>query len=261
MPTMLLAALLAVTSLRSVSAAQTVATPTDPRAITLINEAQVALGKSSSDISLEANAEWIAGGTREQGTAKLAAKGTGQARLDIAAGAILRSEIRNDSDGPAGQWSGADGGHHAVAFHNCLGPAAWFAPEALIQLMLAQNGVLSYLGPEQRAGVAVDHLLFYPASSEHDPQLARTLEKLSTVEVFLDASSHLPVSVLFNLHPDDDEGRDIPVEVRFADYHSVDGVLVPFRLQRLLQGVLNLDLTVNAAQVNSGLSDDQFSLQ
>lgn len=241
---------------------QTTSQKADAEPALLLKEAEAALGgRHTSDITLEANAQWIAGGTRESGAATLTARGEGQARVDISAGSVSRSEIRNDSGGPAGRWSDAAGSHHAIALHNCMGPAAWFAPETLIRVMSAQNGVSSYLGREQRRGVAVDHLVFYTTSSERDAKLARALEKLSAIEIFLDSSSHLPVSVRFNLHLDDDEGRDIPVEIRFADYRNVNGVLVPYRIQRLLQGVLNLDLSVTAARVDSGLSEDQFSLQ
>jgi hypothetical protein len=55
--------------------------------------------------------------------------------------------------------------------------------------------------------------------------------------------------------------RDIPVEIRFGDYKSVNGFLVPFRIQRVLQGMLNLDLTVTSATVNVGLADSDFALQ
>jgi len=98
-------------------------------------------------------------------------------------------------------------------------------------------------------------------STAKNAQLARDLEKLSTVEILLDSTSHLPVGVTFNTHPDIDYGRDIPTEVRFSDYRSVSGVMVPFHIQRWLQGMLNTELTVTAATINNGLTDRDFTLQ
>jgi len=235
----------------------------DPQAILLAQQAQLALtnGLAVSDISLNASAQWIVGGTNASGTVTLKAKGIAESRLDISAGNAARSEIRNDTSGPDGQWMGADGVRHSISPHNCWTPPAWFAPNVLVQEMLGSSVVLSYLGRETRSGVAVDHLRLNRPSTQTNPQLARDLQKLSTVDTFLDASAHLPLAVLFNTHPDNDYGRDIPIEIRFSDYRSVSGVTVPFRIQRSMQGVLNLDLTVTAATINSGLADSAFALQ
>ncbi len=87
------------------------------------------------------------------------------------------------------------------------------------------------------------------------------LENLSLVDVFFDASTHLPQAVVYNTHPDNDYGRDIPVEIRLSDYRNVNGVMVPFHIQRSMQGVPNLDLTVTTATINGGLDDSEFALQ
>lgn len=234
----------------------------DPQAVVLANQAQAAIASGPvSDVLLHANAHWIAGSTSASGAATLRAKGAAEARLDLAAGAVTRSEIRNDANGPSGQWIGPDGARHPLALHNCWGPAGWFAPHALVQAMSGPNAVLRYVGREPRNGLSADHVQLHQTSTAKNSQLARDLEKLSAVEIFLDASTHAPVAVLFNIHPDSDDGRNIPVEIRFSDYRNVSGALVPFRIQRLLQGVLNLDLTVTSANINSGLADSEFALE
>jgi hypothetical protein len=230
--------------------------------VALTGQAETAVsGLPVSDLLLNADVLWIVGGTRASGTATLKAKGANQARLDIATGTVSRSEIRNDANGADGQWIGSDGARHPIALHNCWTLAPWFAPHALVQAMSGSNAVLRYVGRETRNGIPADHVQFHPASTEKNPRLAQELEKLALSEVFFDASTHLPAALLFNTHPDNDDSRDIPVEIRFADYRDVDGVMVPFHIQRYLQGVLNLDLTVTAAAINHGLADSEFALQ
>jgi hypothetical protein len=188
-------------------------------------------------------------------------KGVLESRFDITAGTFSRSEIRNDSGGPGGQWIDGNGIRHAAATHNSWTPAGWFAPHAVVEGMLDTNTILRYVGREMRAGISVDHVQLHRTNSEKNQKISQDLEKLSSVDVFFDASSHLPQALIYNAHPDNDYGRDIPVEIRFSGYRSVNGVMVPYRIQRLLQGVLNLDLTVSTAAVNSGLTDGDFAFQ
>jgi len=241
----------------------TTVSASDPHAVLLASETQLALtgGTSVSDVTMAADSLWIAGGTKASGTASLKAKGTGQGLVQISAGAVNRKEIRNDINGPDGRWEGSDGAAHPVAPHNCWGPAAWFSPHAVVQMMSDPKMALRYFGQETRNGIAVDHIQMHRPSSAKNQQVAGDLEKLSTVEILLDSASHLPVAITFNTHPDDDYSRDIPNEVRFSDYRSVSGVMVPFHIQRWLQGMLNTDLTVTTATVNNGLTDSDFTLQ
>lgn len=237
--------------------------PGDSKAVLLASQAQLALtgGVPVSDVLLNADAEWIVGGTKVSGTATLRAKGTTKARLDIVAGEVRRTETRNDSNGPDGQWAALDGTRHAMALHNCWGPAAWFSPHAIVQALSSSEVVARHVGRETRGTLTVDRVQSRRANTEKNLQLAQDLEKLSTADIFLDSATHLPTAVVFNTHPDNDYGRDIPIEIRFSDYRAVNGVMVPFRIQRFMQGTLNLDLTITTATINSGLAESEFALQ
>jgi hypothetical protein len=87
------------------------------------------------------------------------------------------------------------------------------------------------------------------------------MRRVSTMDFYLDFASLLPLAITFNPHPDNDSNVDIRTEVRFADYRAVNGVLVPFRIQRLVNDGLVLDLTVTNATINAGLLATDFSLQ
>ena len=243
---------------------QRVATPaSDSQAVFLVSEAQGALTGNTpvADLLLKADLNWIAGGTKSSGIAVLKAKGSKAARVDISGDSIKRTEMHNHTNGPDGRWAGADGTNHTIAMHNCWTPAAWFAPHAIVQEMTEPDAVLQFIGQEIRGEVAVDHVRMYRANNEKNPQLMRDLERLSRIEVFFDAKSHLPVAMVFDTHPDNDANRDIPIEIRFGDYHTTSGFMVPFHIQRFIQGVLNADLTITSVAVNSGLVETEFALQ
>lgn len=65
----------------------------------------------------------------------------------------------------------------------------------------------------------------------------------------------------FNTHPDDDANTNISLEIDFSNYQSSGGVQVPFHIQKLVSNGLALDVTVQSVAMNSGLSDDLFSIQ
>jgi len=65
----------------------------------------------------------------------------------------------------------------------------------------------------------------------------------------------------FKTHADDDLNIEIPVEIQFADYRLVNGVRLPFRIRKFLQGSLLLDIALSGARVNSGLPDSLFAVQ
>jgi hypothetical protein len=154
----------------------------DSQAILIVKQAGFALtgGTPVSDLLLNANAEWIAGGTRASGTATLKSKGTEEARIDFSSIHLTRTEIQNNSNGPGGQWAGTDGKRHSMAVHNCLTPSAWFAPNVIVALMSDERAVIRYVGQEMRDGTTVDHLQFYWLNSQKNQQVVHEFEQLST---------------------------------------------------------------------------------
>ncbi len=241
---------------------QATAASVDPN--TLLAQAIVAVtgGKSVSDVTLSGAAVWMLGSDQESGTGTLKAKGVAEGRADVTLTKQTRSEIRNDtSTVPDGEWIGTDGVAHHMALHNCWVPGGWFSPPAILAWSIQTGAVPTYVGSETRNGVLVDHVRIARTVSGQGPDETSLIKLLTTIDLYLDATSHLPFSLVFNTHPDNDASRNIPVEIRFADYRASSGVNLPFRIQRLFQGNLNLDVTVSTAAVNSGLPDSDFTLQ
>ena len=57
-----------------------------------------------------------------------------------------------------------------------------------------------------------------------------------------------------------DANTNIPVEIQFGNFQSISGGLVPFRIQKYLQGSLTLDLVVTNVSINSGVPSSVFTL-
>ena len=234
----------------------------DPQAITLAQQSIKALtgGATVTDVTLTANVTSILGSDYEGGTGTLQAKATGESRSDLNLSTSgTRTDVRNLVSGaPGGAWGKNGGTSTAYAGHNCWSDAAWFFP-ALSSLAQTANPNFSfkYIGPEQHGGANSQHIRIYHLATQGQPP---SVQRLSTMDFYLDPVSSLPLGITFNTHPDGDMNLNIPVAINFANYQPVQGVQVPFHIQRMLNGGVVLDATVTTAVINTGLADTLFTL-
>jgi hypothetical protein len=204
-------------------------------------------------VTLTGNATWIAGSDKETGTFTLKALGTDNSRLDLSLTGGSRSELRSGfARVHAGQWIDEKGTTHEFSFDNCLTDAVWFFP-ALTSLTAGPNIVFSYAGQESWGRASVYHLRSYVYGS------SALAQRASAMDFYLDSNSLLPVSIIFNVHPDDDGSFDIPFQISFSNYQRIGGVAIPGHIQRYLNRQLVLDLSVTAATFNSGLTSSTFA--
>ena len=236
---------------------------TDPQAVTLLQNSLAALtgGRSLSDIALTGTARRIVGPTDESGTATYKAI-LGANRLDLTLSGGPRSEVMNSTTAtPAGTWSGPDAVSHPMVLHNLTNQASISPIFTLSALTPSQNFVVTLVGQETKSGHSVYHL----STSQRFPQMAAKTaaieQHLTQIEIFLDVSTSLPVALDFSTHPDNDAGLDIPVELLFSDYRSINGAQIPFHVQKFLNNSLLLDLQFTTAQLNNGLAASSFSVQ
>jgi hypothetical protein len=234
----------------------------NPQAVALAARAMAALSGPTpiNDMTLTGTATRTAGSDIESGTVVLKALAGSYSRMDLSLSNSARQEVRNLSSlsVPQGYWTAPDGSPQPFSLHNCMTDAAWFAPQLSVLSQLSNPSlVASYIGQEIRAGATVQHLHFAFQSPSPDP--TGFFQGLSAEELYLDATTFLPVAITFNAHPDSDASVNIPIEIDFSAYQSVNGVLVPFQIQKLINNGLVLDLTINSAKINQGLTAADFS--
>jgi hypothetical protein len=211
-------------------------------------------------VTLTGTANYIAGSDDETGTATLKAI-VGASRMNLNLSSGPRSEVVNTSASPAGTWSGPDGVSHQMSGHNLmLVDPAWFFPAFPITHGLSAGYVATDVGQETRNGQAVEHVTISQTSTAQTPPGVPTMAHLSKMDYFLDSATFLPAAVTFSIHPDNNALLDIPIEVRFSDYRAVNGVQVPFHVQKFLNNGLVLDLQFTTATLNTGLTASQFQV-
>jgi hypothetical protein len=231
----------------------------DPTALALAAKSIAALtgGITISDVTLTANVTWSGDPNSETGSAVFLAKGSDKSRVDLTLSGGTRTDIRNSSSGfPLGEWVNNGGSPIRYSSFNCWGDPSWFFP-ALTSLSISDPTIVfSYVGLESQAGISVQHLRSYRAVTA-----IPVAQQLSVMDFYLDASSFLPVSVVFTAHPDNNSNVNVPIVVQFSDYQPTSGLELPLHVQEYLQGGLLLDSVVTGVTVNSGLPDSDFTIQ
>jgi len=225
----------------------------DSQALTLASQSIAMLSGrlTISDVTLSGTVTRTAGSDTETGAVTLYGKGQNESRTNLALTGGERTEIRNYTTAPLGSWIAPNGKLTPFTEFNCLTDAVWFFP-ALSSLAFGNdpNQKLSYMGFETLNGSPVQHL----RSVWFNQQLSRT-------DFYLDSTTLLPVAAATKVHPDNDSSISIPVLIRFSNYQNVNGALVPFHVQQSLNGSLLLDIAIDTATLNSGLTGDLFTIK
>lgn len=264
---LLLGALAAAQTAPKIAKLQPPAPERDAAAIALAQKALAALGPAVGAVRLEGAGQWTRNSGAHAGQVVLEALGTQRSRVDAedAAGGGSRVETFGlDGHGRAsGRWQGPDGIAHHHATHNEFVPAVWFFPALSPLAQIADpHASITYVGPGTLDGKAVEHLRFSRAAFAGTPAALKLEASLSQVEIYLDASSFLPVALTYNVHPDKGLRVNLPITVTFGDYRQApNGGMVPYHLERHIAG--SLDLSFDLQQINfaPGLAAAAFDPQ
>jgi len=240
--------------------AQQVSPPATSAAALLQQSLVVQIGNIQiSDVILIGTARRIAGSDDESGTVTLKVLSSTAARLDFNFPSGPRSEFRLPrQDNPTGGWSGPDGIVHLIANHNLISDWAWFPVFTLAASSRDSNYAVTIIGSETRNGQSVIHLSVSQQFPSLSSDTAILMSHLSQTDIFLDATTRLPRSILYNTHPDNNDLLDIPVELQFSDYRAVNGAQIPFHIQKFFNNSLAFDLQFQNAALNTGLTAAQI---
>jgi hypothetical protein len=244
---------------------QTANSPTrNTQAVSLAQQTVRALVGSTAiiDATVQGTANYVAGSDQEKGTATLLAHSGYEANVALALSGGQRSEVWNGSNAPPqGKWSGTDTTWHTTPLHRCWTDPTWFFPALTLQSALNDSQIsFSYVGQENKAGVAVQHIQIARLVPGQTATATSLIQRLSQMDFYLDSSTSLPVAIDFNAHPDNDAGVNQPVEIQFSGWHAVNGIQVPSGIQKFLQGSLSLDLSELTVSANTGIPQGDFAI-
>jgi hypothetical protein len=209
-------------------------------------------GKPVTHIELTGSADWHAGGLNDSGNVTLTASSTGAASMQLfLAEKGSWTESQSDlADSMSCQWAGKDQVAHQTNFLNCLKPAVWFLPLISLQPTILPRGVgISDMGLWTVGAGTYRHLQIQAVLSSLPQKILRSSVEASTIDMGLDSHTLLVEVLRYQVNPENGSPVKIPIEVRYADYHKVDGVEIPFLIQRYVNGSLQLEIHVDSARI------------
>jgi hypothetical protein len=226
-------------------------------ATTLLTQLAAAFsgGNIVHQVQLTGNATWEVGSLDDSGTATLSAAAAGSSQLQLSLSASgARTELQSgQGTSMSCTWSGADGVAHPIDPGNCWRPMNWFLPALSLQPSLLPT----YLGAADLGTGAVG---FSDASYRHlqcqlvFPALATGVASYnmqrSTTDLGLDPTSLLPAVLSYSIWPDNGASVPIAIEIHYSNYKAVDGVQIPFTIERYINGSLQLAIAITSAQVS-----------
>ncbi len=210
-----------------------------------------------STLQLTGTATRTYGSDKQTGTVTLQASANGQSRMELDLGSGTLVETQSGSTPYEGQCSqiGIDGVAHESAVHNCWRGTVWFLPQMVLQPGAGWADSIASAAVAND-GTAEIHYFRRPPGTMSD-ETASVIALFSAFDLSMDAAGH-PVILKFNAHPDDDSSTDIPTEIHFSDYRLVNGVTVPFHIQKFIDNGLVLDLEITGVQINPAFTSSTF---
>jgi len=205
-----------------------------------------------SAVQMTGTAAWHYGSDEQSGTVSLKAVANGQNTMELQLDRGKRVEAQSPLTDSVRTctWSGFDGVEHVGADHNCWLGTVWFLPQITLQPGAGATDAVISAGTGE-SGKSQIHHERHP-SGVRDKGTAKLLTEISANDLEIDATSGFPQVLTFNAHSDADARLNIPTEIHFSDYRNVQGVEIPFRIQKFVNHSLVLDLQISEAKVQLG---------
>lgn len=233
-----------------------VQSPTDATALLKEIAGSFSRGVPVHQVQLTGSAEWRAGGLEDSGSATLTASAVGNAQVQLNLGTSgLRTESQSGTgSGEVCSYATGDAIAHAVDNISCWKPLIWFLPSISMQPQLLP--VAAKFSDQGSAAIGLSdetvyrHLQASLTLSDIPSAVANDTAQQSNTDIGIDPKTFLPAVVAYMLPASNSTDRPIAVEVHFSNYKQVQGVQVPFTIQRYVNGSLQLEITVTDVQIS-----------
>ena len=263
--TVLCVALLTAHSSAQLTASLTASPPApvrDTTALALLQQSlTVSAGASLSqvqDIYAEATMTSMADDGKTPGTtaaAKFYALGSDKVRIEVTTPAGTRKQVSNGQSA----WIVDTDGTAKYVTQRALAPVGiGFWPQLFLAMDLANTASdVEYVGSDTRNGSKVLHVRV----TRHEQAFARPELNRTRYDLYLDPATGLVLEVEFLRRAPANLRMSIPVQLRFGDYRSVAGLLVPFQITEYVRGQLHTQTQITTFQVNQGAQVSDFTVR
>lgn len=229
----------------------------DPTAIALVQKSVAAMATTApSDSSATGSITVVEGSTTDSGSISIQTLGTSETSETINLSSGQRAVIY--SYGEAKEINGTQSVNpmlELVVTDQCAD-----FPLPLLQGALDnQDEAFQYVGQETLNGASVQHIKMWNTFLSK-PRMQK-LASLSARDMWLDATSSLPVKIAYIRQPGEGAVPSVRMEVFFSNYTNVNGVQYPFQINKSYNGTPWQTITIQNVSFNTGLTSSQFEVE
>jgi hypothetical protein len=238
-------------SQQSVPAAQR-----DQQAIALLQSSLRAMGGTvPSDSVASGNVVIVAGSLTTSGTVRILTRGTNQTSIQFQTPNVNWSVIYSN-----GQANRVDAtGPTMLPLELAASSQSLYFPFPFLSSLLNNPDFsLQYVGQESLDSSQVNHISVQNTFAS-SPSL-QSLSDFTIADIWLDASTALPVKIAMIRRFGGGSSPKIPFSVVYSNYQTVSGIKYPFAIQEYITETLWATTNVQSVAFNTGLSDSTFQV-
>jgi hypothetical protein len=256
------AAVALVCLLPHLSLAQVTSTPSatiparDAQAVLLLQRAIAGLAPTQpSDVTAIGNTTIVEGSETTNGTTKIRTRGAAETKVDFQSASKNWSIIF--ANGEANRVE--DSKTSELPLELVASSQSLHFPLPYIAGVLANPDYsLAFVGPETVENTACNHIRVSNTFASQ-PTL-QFLSSFTIADVWLDASTGLPVKIGMTRRYGGGASPRIPISTAYSNYQTVSGVQFPMTIKEYITETLWATTSIQSVNFNTGLSDTDFPI-
>ncbi len=228
----------------------------DPRALAVFQHSLSTMGRLPSDSTATGKADLVEGSTESAGTIRIRIRGLDHASEEL----LLTDGVRRAIYSRLRAATEDGEGRKPRSLEWAASSDAPLFPARLVARGLTDSDfALEYIGLEKVGAADAHHIRIWNTFSSK-PKL-KALAEFTEKHIWIDALSGLPLKLYCEERFAGGAVPRVPIEVQYADYRNVGGVLFPFQIKKSLNGSPWATITIQSVTLNSGLRDADFPVQ
>jgi len=226
----------------------------DPQAAALLRQSVAAMGTTlPTDSTATGSVTITAGSETSQGTIRILTRSTNQTSIQFQTSMANWSVIYSN-----GQANRVDAtGTTMLPLELAASSQCLYFPFPFLSGLLNSSEVsLQYIGQESLDSSQANHIRAQNTYAS-SPSL-QFLSDFTTTDIWLDASTALPVRISLTRRNGGGSSPKIPISFSYSNYKTIAGVQYPFSIQEFLTGTLWATTSIQSVAFNTGLTDSSF---
>jgi hypothetical protein len=228
----------------------------DPQAVALLGQSVAAMGTTMpADSTATGSVTITAGSETSQGTVHILTRSMDQTSIQFQTTNVNWSVIYSN-----GQANRVDAtGTSVLPLEHAASSQSLYFPFPFLSGLLGNPDVsLHYVGRESLDSSSANHIRVQNTYAS-SPSL-QFLSDFTTADIWLDASTALPVRISLTRRNGGGSSPKIPISFSYSNYKTIAGVQYPFTIQEFVTGTLWASTSIQSVTFNTGLTDSSFPI-